>query len=173
MHKLVDINFDISRLSNVIDEKTFHQHYHGIYKEHVESFNNQEGDIPFHKAGAFLHELYFENIREYRDNNLPIGKADQVIHMRYGSFENFIKTAEDQLSRLQGSGWIFMNSAGYINIIPNNRIVKDICLIIDFWEHAYLKQFGTDRVAYFRNHISIIDWNVVNHRMSLKKKTSE
>ena len=70
--------------------------------------------------------------------------------MRYGSFENFVKTTEDQISRLQGSGWIFMNSAGYINIIPNNRIVKDIAMIIDFWEHAYIHKFGSDRVALFQ-----------------------
>ncbi|MCG7944789.1 MAG: hypothetical protein N0C84_00425 [Candidatus Thiodiazotropha taylori] len=171
--KLVDINYDISGLKSVIDPQSFEMHYNKVYKNHISCYNESSNDIPFHKAGAYLHELYFENIRGARQDNYPTGKVAQIIIMRYGSFENFVKTCEEQITRLQGSGWIFMNSAGYINIIPNNRIVKDIALIIDFWEHAYLTKFGTDRISYFRNHLSIINWNVVNQRIIESKKKDD
>lgn len=163
--KQVAVTYDISKLKPVINEIGFNQHYNVIYKEFVDNFNSGEGDIPFNKAGAFLHELYFENIREVRNNNLPLGRVDHIISLRYGSFENFIKTLDEAVKRLQGSGWVFMNNAGYINIIPNNRIVDNIALIIDCWEHAYVHAHGADRSSYIRQHLSIINWDVVNRRI--------
>ena len=173
MQKQVNISYNISALKPVIDEKTFNLHYNGIYKQHVLMYNNAEGSIAYHKAGAHLHNLYFENLREYRPSNLPIGRVSQIIQQRYGNYNNFIKTGLDQISRLEGSGWIFMNSSGYINIIPNNRIVKDIALIIDFFEHAYLAKYGNDREQYFKDHLSIINWDVVNHRILENRKKDE
>jgi superoxide dismutase len=163
--KQVAVNYDISKLKPVINETGFNQHYNHIYKDFVDNFNGAEGDIPFNKAGAFLHELYFENIREARANNLPLGRVDNIIALRYGSFENFVRSLEDTTKRLQGSGWVFMNHAGYINIIPNNRIVDNIVLIIDCWEHAYVHAHGTDRSSYIKQHLSIINWDTVNRRI--------
>lgn len=163
--KPVVITYDISKLKPVINETSFDQHFNQIYKNHIVSYTSGIGDIPFNKAGAFLHELYFENIREARPNNLPLGRADNIIALRYGSFDNFVKTLEDQVERLQGSGWVFMNHAGYINIIPNNRIVDNVVLIIDCWEHAYVHAHGTDRSSYIRQHLSIINWDIVNKRI--------
>jgi superoxide dismutase len=163
--KQITVSYDISKLKPVTNEISFDQHFNQIYKDHVVSYNSGTGDIPFNKAGAFLHELYFENIREARPNNLPLGRADHVIALRYGSFDNFVKTLCDQVERLQGSGWVFMNHAGYINIIPNNRIVDNVVLLIDCWEHAYIHTHGTDRSSYIRQHLSIINWDVVNKRI--------
>ena len=68
---------------------------------------------------------------------------------------------------------IFMNHSGYVNIIPNNRIVDNIAMIIDCWEHAYMFSFGSDIESYITQHLSIINWEVVNKRInkinSLKK----
>ena len=58
-----------------------------------------------------------------------------------------------------------MNTAGYINIIPNNRIVDNVAMIIDLWEHAYAYTFGHDKALYVENFLDIIDWDVVNSRL--------
>ena len=76
----------------------------------------------------------------------------------------------DQAARLQGSGWIFMNHAGYVNIIPNNRLVENVAMIIDLWEHAYYPTHGNDRTKYLKAHMGIINWDVVNARL-LKGKS--
>jgi len=90
--------------------------------------------------------------------------------LRYGSFENFQKTYFEQASRIQGNGWLFMNSAGYLNIIPNNRIVENVAMIVDFWEHAYCFTHGVDRNKYARASLNVIDWDIVNKRILEPKK---
>lgn len=171
--KQIPITFDISKLKPVVSETTFNLHFNDIYKNHVDCFNASFGDIPFHKAGAHLHSLYFENLREYRHKNEPVGKSAQVIEMRYGSFSNFVQTIHDQVHRLQGNGWIFMNHAGYVNIIPNNRIVDNVALVIDFWEHAYMFNYGSDRNKYLSDHLHLINWDVVNQRILSPKKEED
>ena len=166
----VPVSYDISKLKPVVTETAFNLHFNDIYKNHVDCFNASLGDIPFHKAGAHLHSLYFENIREYRHNNEPVGKSAQVIEMRYGTYNNFVQSIYDQVYRLQGNGWIFMNTAGYVNIIPNNRIVDNVAMIIDFWEHAHLFNYGSDRNKYLKDHLHIINWDVVNQRILSPKK---
>lgn len=164
--KCVNFYTDISKLKPVISEIGFDLHYNQIYKQYVDDYNEGEGDIAYNKAGAYLHDLYFDNIREYRNENKPIGRAEHVIDTRYGTYENFLKTLESQVNRLQGSGWVFMNYSGYVNFIPNNRIVDNVAMIIDCWEHAYAFTHGTDRMSYVRQHMSIIDWDKVNERMN-------
>jgi len=168
--KLVKVSYDVASLKPVSSVANFDLHYYQIYKQYVEDFNNGVGDSSFNKAGAFLHDLYFENIREFRPNNKPIGKSEYVINMRHGSFERFEQALFDQASRLQGNGWVFVNSAGYVNIIPNNRIVDNVALIIDLWEHSFLQSYGNDRNKYLKDHMSIINWDVVNRRMLENKK---
>ena len=164
------VNLDLSKLKPCISEKGFDVHYNQVYAKHIEEFNSDNTDFAFHKAGCKLHELYFENIRHHKDNNVPYGKALELIHYRYGSWENWLKTLFDQAARLQGSGWVFMNGAGYINIVPNNRLVENVALIIDLWEHAYVLTHGNDRETYLKSHLGLINWDVVNARLMKNKK---
>ena len=170
MIKTVPPRYDIAKLKPVFSVEQFDLHYNKIYTKHVEDFNNSKGDFAYNKAGAFLHELYFENIRERRENNVPTGKVEQIINMRYGSLDNFVSTVIEQSERLQGNGWIWMNTAGYVNIIPNHRIVDNVALVIDLWEHAFLANFGTDRESYLKQHFSIINWEIVNQRILAPKE---
>jgi Fe-Mn family superoxide dismutase len=171
--KLPEINLNLSDLKPVISEVSFQKHLQ-ICKTYVDNFNSSKGDIPFNKAGSFLHKLYFENIREFRPENRPLGKSAQIIELRYGSWDNFVRTYLDTIEKLQGSGWVFMNTAGYLNIIPNNRIVDNIGFVIDFWEHAYYPDYGSNRIQYAKDSLNILDWSVVNERiLHAKSKKQE
>lgn len=170
--QLANVNYDVSRLKPITNEMMFSSHMN-LYKKYVDDYNNSVGDIPFNKAGAFLHKLYFENIRESRNDNTPLGKVSDIISLRYGTLSNFTKMYLETVNKLQGSGWVFMNTSGYLNIIPNNRIVDNIALIIDFWEHAYYPSFGNDREKYAMNHLNIINWDVVNKRIIDGRKPKE
>lgn len=163
--EIASVFYDISRLKPVITEVAFNLHYNKIYADHVNDYNNQHGDIAFNKAGAYLHELFFTNIREFRNSNPPTGKIASIIQMRYGNYENFVVSLLEQGSRIQGNGWLFMNSAGYINIIPNNRIVNNVALLIDCWEHSYILDHGVDKEAYLKQFLHLINWDVVNYRL--------
>ena len=167
-----NITYDVSRLAPVISTTSF-QHHLSLNTEYIENFDNGIGDIPFNKAAAYLHKLFFENIREYRENDMPIGKVAQLIELRYGNAQNFVKTYIETVEKLQGSGWVFMNTAGYLNIIPNNRIVDNIAFVIDFWEHAYWDRYCNNRKQYAMDMLRLIDWSVVNQRiLDAKNKKS-
>ena len=173
---LVPVSYNISKLKPAVSEKSFDLHYNQIYFDHVNNFNRGKGDIAFNKAGAYLHSIYFENLREYRKDNIASGRVAQIIEMRYGNYDNFVKTLLDQVNRVQGNGWVFMNSAGYVNIIPNNRIVENVAMIIDLWEHSYIMDFGVEREKYVKQQLKLINWEVVNQRIveiNNKKKTKE
>ena len=170
--QLIDISYDVSKLTPAIGQQDFMVHLE-VYKQQVNSYNKAQGDIPFNKAGAHLHGLYFENLRETRSNNRPISKSSHIIEMRYGSWDNFIQCYLDTVNKLQGSGWVFMNTAGYLNIIPNNRIVDNIAMIIDFWEHSYYLSYGNDRKSYAMNILNNINWEVVDMRILDSKKNKK
>ena len=163
--KQTSVLFDISKIKPLVSIDAFDMHYNGVYKKHIDDYNAGLGDYAFNKAGAFLHSLYFENIREWRQDNLPTGKVLQVIEMRYGSYNNFLTMLQEQVDRLQGNGWVFMNTSGYVNIIPNNRIVDNIGFVIDMWEHAYIPTHGLDRNKYLKLSLQCINWEVVNNRI--------
>ena len=162
------VSYDIAKLKPVINEHAFDLHYNYIYKKHVDRYNKGEGDFAFDKAGSYLHGLYFENIREFRLNNQPTGKALYMMELRYGSMERFVQTLTEKAKNIQGNGWVFMNTSGYINLIPNNRIVDNVAMIIDCWEHAYMFNYGDNIEKYIINHLNILNWDVINFRM-LKK----
>lgn len=166
----VKVFYDISKLAPVINQKGFNEHYNGNYKGYVDNFNEGKGDYAFNRAGAFLHDIYFQAIRERRDNNLPTGKAEHVINMRYGSFDNFKQAVAQKAHELQGSGWVYMNQAGYINLIPNHRIIEGVCMLIDLWEHAYVYTHGHNKDEYLNEHWKIINWAYVDQRMQMPVK---
>jgi len=78
----VAFNHNIKSLEPAYDLMTFDLHFNHIYKKHVDDFNDEVGDLAFNKAGAELHSSYFENVREFRAFNRPIGKSAHVIEMR-------------------------------------------------------------------------------------------
>ena len=158
-----NITYDVSKVK-VMSTNDFQEHLK-IHQKHIDNYNNGQGDIPFEKAGAHLHKLFFENIRERRVDNPVIGKAANILETRYGNESNFYKCYMDTVDKLQGSGWVFMNTSGYFNIIPNNRIVDNIALVIDFWEHAYYPRYGSMRGMYAKEILWSINWDVVNQRI--------
>jgi Fe-Mn family superoxide dismutase len=67
--------------------------------------------------------------------------------------------------KLQGSHWIYLSKNGTIKTIPNHQKRTDIALLIDWWEHAWALDYGTDKKKYLANIWRIINWDVVNQRM--------
>jgi Fe-Mn family superoxide dismutase len=66
---------------------------------------------------------------------------------------------------VQGSGWIYLSRSGDIKIIKNHSKRTDIALLIDWWEHAWFDDYGTNKSKYLNNIWRIINWNAVNSRL--------
>jgi Fe-Mn family superoxide dismutase len=66
---------------------------------------------------------------------------------------------------IQGSGWVYLAQDGKIKTITNHAIKNDIVLLIDWWEHSFQFDYGSDKAKYLNNQWKIIDWDYVNTRL--------
>jgi Fe-Mn family superoxide dismutase len=162
----VKVDYKHGDLSPVMSSATFDLHYGKLYKAYVDRYNSGEGDKSFNEAGAFLHSIWFKQFRRPKASNKPTGTVDSIITRKYGSFEAFKKEFKEAAMKLQGSNWIYLSKSGAIKTISNHAKRTDIALLVDWWEHSWIHDYGTDKAKYLDNLWRIIDWNVINHRLS-------
>ena len=155
-----------SGLAPVMSTAEIDFHYGKLYKGYVERFNSSEGDATFNEAGAFLHSLWFTQFRTPKTNNKPTAQAESIINRKYGNLTAFKAEMKEQAMKIQGSGWIYMARNGDIKHFKNHQKRSDIALLIDWWEHAWIHDYGSNKSKYFDDIWRIIDWNVINHRLA-------
>jgi Fe-Mn family superoxide dismutase len=161
--EIIDINFQISELKPVFSQKALSLHL-DLAKGYAHRFNKKIGDNDFSYAGVFLHNLLFTQYREVRNNNKPNGPMFGFINKHFGSYEAMKEKFELEAMPLQGSNWIYLATDGKIKTIKNHEVRKDILLLVDWWEHAFLLDYGSDKKKYLNEQWKIINWNVINTR---------
>jgi len=67
---------------------------------------------------------------------------------------------------IQGSGWIYIDTEGNIKTIQNHKMVDNVAMIIDWWEHAWALDYQHDKAKYLKNIWKIINWNIINERIN-------
>lgn len=154
-----------SALAPVLSQANIDNHYGKLYKGYVDRFNNDEGDQAFNKAGAFLHDIFFSQLRAPKNANAPIGASLRLINQHFGSFVEFKKAMKAEVMKIQGSGWIYLSRSGQIKTIKNHAERKDIALLFDWWEHSWAIGYGADKAKYFDNLWRIVNWERVNRRI--------
>jgi superoxide dismutase, Fe-Mn family len=150
-----------------ISEDTIKYHYGKLYKAYVDKFNSGEGDPDFNEAGAFLHDLYFTQFQKPARSNDPNGAIEEFITKHYKTFAKFKDAFEKEAMKIQGSGWVYLARDGSIKTIKNHQIKMDIILLVDWWEHAFQFDFGSDKKKYLSKQWNIIDWDVISSRVGL------
>lgn len=150
-------------LEPCISEDTVKYHYDKLYKGYVDRYNNGEGDQDFNEAGAFLHNLYFEQLES--QGGAPHGKAEELINSHFKNWDDFKTKFEKVAMGIQGSGWVYLSRGGEIKTIKNHEIKMDVVLLIDWWEHAWALDYQSDKKSYLRNHWKIINWSIINARI--------
>ncbi len=124
--------------------------------------------------GMRLHELYFENLSKnhspFDENSLIAEKTAENFNSRENWKKNFIATAA-----MRGIGWVIVfydpTAKKLLNAWINEHDTGHLAgaipiLIMDVFEHAYLADYGIKRADYIKAFFDIIDWNVVNKRLS-------
>jgi Fe-Mn family superoxide dismutase len=162
------LKFDKTELAPVMSEDTLNYHFSGLAKKYFERYNSGEGDAKFNYGGAMLHNLFFGNLIPAQAANKPSGLSKSIIDNKYGDFDKFKEAVEKEAMAIQGSGWVYMDPDGKLHTIHNHEYSKDmkIVLLIDWWEHAWALDYQQDKAKYLTNIWRIIDWNVVNDRLS-------
>ena len=162
--EIIPLNFTESELSPVLSKDTLDLHYEKLAKGYATRYNKGEGDKDFNYAGAFLHNTLFPQYREVRNSNPPNGPMLGFIKKHHVSFEDLKENFEEVAMKIQGSGWVYLAYDGKIKTIKNHEVRDDILLLVDWWEHAWILDYGSDKKKYLKEQWKIINWNVINTR---------
>lgn len=157
--------YSIKELDPIITAETLEYHYEHLAKGYAQRYNAGEGDANFNRAGSFLHNKLFPQYQAPRRQNRPKGASAELIEEKFGSFEDFKEQIKIQAMQIQGSGWVYLSTAGEIKTIRNHAVRTDIALLIDMWEHAFALQYQWRKEQYLDDIWRVINWNVVNERL--------
>ena len=162
--EIIPLNFEYKDVSPVLSTYTLDLHYGKLAHGYADRYNKGEGDKDFNYAGAFLHNTLFPQFREVRHTNKPNGPMQGFVKKHYGSYEDMQSQFEEEAKKIQGSGWIYLAHDGSLKTIKNHEVRSDILLLVDWWEHAWTLDYGSDKKKYLKEQWKIINWNVINTR---------
>ena len=200
MYSLPALPYDYAALAPAISEEQLRLHHSRHHQAYVNSANavlekldkarkeNLDTDmkamlkeIAFHLGGNRMHTLFWENMAPAGKGGggTPSGKAGEMITEEFGSFGRFKSEFTQAANSTEGSGWaaltlclqtmrplIMQVEKHGVNTYPLR-----ILLVLDVWEHAYYVDYRNDRAKYVGNFWNIVNWDVVEKRLSeaLKK----
>jgi Fe-Mn family superoxide dismutase len=152
-------------LEPVMSRATINYHYEHLAKGYAKRYNAGEGNADFNRAGSFLHNKFFPQLRAPKGANKPRGAVLALIEDKFKTWEDFKEQFAETAMKVQGSGWVYLSTGGEIKTIANHAVRTDICMIIDWWEHAWALDYQWDKAAYLNNMWKIIKWDVCNERL--------
>lgn len=152
-------------LEPVMSKETIDYHYQHLAKGYAERYNKGQGNADFNRAGSFLHNKFFPQFKAPKGANKPKGAVLELIESKFKTYEDFKAAVKENAMKIQGSGWVYLSTGGDIKTIPNHQVRNDICLLIDWWEHAWALDYQADKEKYLDNIWKIIDWDVINQRL--------
>jgi Fe-Mn family superoxide dismutase len=152
-------------LDPVMSAASIDYHYDHLAKGYAKRYNAGEGNADFNRAGNFLHNKFFPQLKAPRGANKPRGPVQTLIEEKFETYEDFKAAVKEEAMKIQGSGWVYLSTAGEIKTIKNHAVRTDICVLIDWWEHAWSLDYQSDKEKYLDNIWKIIDWDVCNERL--------
>jgi Fe-Mn family superoxide dismutase len=151
-------------LDPVLSKNNIIYHYEHLAKGYAKRYNSGEGDPRFNRAGSFLHNKFFPQLRAPKGANRPRGAVLDLIETNFKTYEDFKAEFKRVAMAIQGSGWVYLSTSGTIKTIPNHSVRTDICVLVDWWEHSW-SDYQWDKERYLDNMWKIINWDVVNERL--------
>lgn len=157
--------YGVKDLEPVMSRATLDYHYEHLAKGYAKRYNSGEGNADFNRAGSFLHNKFFPQLRAPKAANRARGAALELIETHFKTWEDFQEQFAEEAMKIQGSGWIYLSTSGDIKTIANHAVRTDICMLVDWWEHAWALDYQADKAGYLRNIWRIINWDVCNERL--------
>ena len=157
--------YDEKALEPVLSKESLEYHYGHLAKGYAKRYNAGEGNANFNRAGSFLHNKFFPQLRAPKGANRPKGAVLALIEEHFKTYEDFREEFKKAAMAIQGSGWVYLSTTGTIKTIPNHQVRTDICVLVDWWEHVWATDYQWDKERYLDNIWKIIDWDVCNERL--------
>ena len=184
-----------SQVSEFVSQKTKTAHTF-LYQEHVETLNRVSAELdtaprgeansnhsPFrglkvdetlNLISVWLHELYFANCFDPHSEVYMDSKSFLRLERDFGTFEDWQKDFM-ACAMASGAGWavcgynLFLRR--YVNTFVTNDS-QDVMLglfplvVLDMQEHAYFKDYQTDKKSYIIAMMRELNWDVINERFT-------
>ena len=128
--------------------------------------------------GMRLHELYFENLSKESSEHQLGSTLDMQFIKDFGSHLNWDKDIK-AMSKIRGIGWVVVYYDKQSDKLMNTWINEhdtghlsgcEPIVVIDFFEHAYMLDYGKEKGDYLNVVISHLNWTVIEDRMNKAKK---
>lgn len=137
--------------------------------ENLQEFNELHRRFGWEYNGMKLHEIFFGNLSNDKTSPDPSLPLIQKIVETWGSFEAW-KSEFYNIAKMRGFGWTMLVQDGegkLFNTWVNEHDVGvpancKILLVADMLEHAYISDFGTDRVPYLDSLFDHMNWEGVS-----------
>ncbi|MBI4738344.1 hypothetical protein HY772_02065 [Candidatus Woesearchaeota archaeon] len=123
--------------------------------------------------GAFLHEMYFENLLSKGAPSAELKKASEAA---FGSWDAFV--ADVKASAGSTPGWVLVtynkvDQKLHTYILFEHHVGlavhQEIVLALDCWEHAFMIDYGIKKADYLNAFFENVNWDVANKRLSAAK----
>jgi Fe-Mn family superoxide dismutase len=154
-----------NELMPVLSADSINYHYEHLAKGYARRYNAGEGNADFNRAGSFLHNKFFPQLRPPKGANRPRGAVLALIEEHFKTYDDFREEFKETAMKIQGSGRVYLSTTGAIKTIPNHAVRTDICVLVDWWEHSWSSDYQWDKERYLDNIWKIIDWDVCNERL--------
>lgn len=163
-YKQVSLPVSATLLEPVLSKENVDFHFRTLHRNYVDKANAGSTDN-FITGGAELHNLYFEQLTQPHTKP-PKDRILFLIEDRFGSYADFKTLFKAEALSIQGSGWCYLSKSGDIKTIKDHARKTDVAIIIDMWEHAYYLDYGPNKTKYIDNSWRIINWDIINGRLS-------
>jgi Fe-Mn family superoxide dismutase len=159
--KCLPLKYSESALEPVMSKHNVEVHFQILTKNYFKKYA-KTGDL-FQKAGAVLHNSYWQCLKPYDVKNTPTPKIMELLEKNYGSWKKFEDNWIEEAIKVHGSGWVMLNKSGKIITVQNHKIVPHI-LPTDLWEHA-TSDYSYNKENFLKDFWKIVDWDVVESRL--------
>lgn len=145
------------------------------------AYKTLKSDESFNLNSVWLHELYFANAFDPHSEVYMDSKAYLRLERDFGTFEDWQKDFM-ACAMAAGDGWAVCGYHVYLRRYVN-AIVKgmhhDVMLglypliVVDMHEHAYFKDYLTDKKSYLVAMMRELNWDVINERFNKAESMHE
>ncbi|MGH9443086.1 MAG: superoxide dismutase [Thermoanaerobaculia bacterium] len=122
--------------------------------------------------GVYLHELYFENLGKTGGKSEASGDLRRAIEGSFGSASNW-ELDLFACGNTATNGWVILTYDPNDRMLHHNQVWEHSdkvmigqlpVLALDAWEHAFMIDFGTDKLSYMKTFLENLNWKTVNER---------
>jgi Fe-Mn family superoxide dismutase len=176
--------YDEKALEPVLSKESINYHYDHLAKGYAKRYNADEGNANFNRAGSFLHNKFFPQLRAPKGANRPKGAVLALIEEHFKTYEDFREEFKKVAMAIQGSGWGWLVYNPQTNGLEfrasfNQEFITEqspagIVPIfnIDIWEHAFYIDYKSAKVDFLKEIWKVVNWQKIEERFADAKKAA-